>query len=63
MFSSSRVTQVANLNRHLDGMDQDYLYHIGLEKRGDNLKRMFGDVKVIQFFANLKGILEKLGKN
>lgn len=43
----SRISsQIANLNRHLDGVDQDYLYHIGLEKRGDNLKKMFGDVKV-----------------
>lgn len=27
-------------------MDEDYLYHLGLEKKGDNLKQMFGDVKV-----------------
>lgn len=33
-------------NPHLDEMKEDVLYHLGLTKLNDDLRIMFGDVKV-----------------
>jgi hypothetical protein len=44
---------VSNLNKHLLGLEDDFLYHISLGKNTNDLKKMFGDVKVtnkIDFF-------------
>jgi uridine phosphorylase len=41
------LSPICNLNKHLLTVDEDYLYHLSLAKRGDNLKLMFGDVKFI----------------
>ena len=35
-----------NLNPHLQHMTEDTLYHIGLTSGKEDLKKMFGDVKV-----------------
>ena len=33
-------------NPHMEGMKEDVLYHIGLSSGSQDLKAMFGDVKV-----------------
>lgn len=38
---------VSNLNKHLLGLDEDYLYHISLGKNVDELAKNFSDVKFI----------------
>jgi uridine phosphorylase len=38
---------VANLNKHLTTLEDDYLYHISLGKNINNLKEMFHDVKFV----------------
>lgn len=38
---------MSNINRYLFTLEEDYLYHLSLAKRDDNLKKMFGDVKFI----------------
>ena len=35
-----------NINPHLQHMTEDTLYHIGLTSGKEDLKKMFGDVKV-----------------
>lgn len=40
---------VSNLNKHLLGLDEDYLYHISLGKNMDELAKNFSDVKVLLF--------------
>lgn len=37
---------MANLNRHLVALDEDYLYHISLEK-SERLRKAFSDVKFV----------------
>jgi hypothetical protein len=37
-----------NVNKHLLELESDYFYHLYLSKSND-LKRLFGDVKVINF--------------
>ena len=39
-----------NINPHLQHMAEDTLYHIGLTSGKEDLKKMFGDVKVIKSF-------------
>lgn len=34
-------------NQHLSNLTEDHLYHLSLVKRGDNLEKQFGDVKVV----------------
>lgn len=46
-----RESPVDNINKYLINMDEDYLYHLSLEKKGDNLKEMFGDTKVLDFMT------------
>lgn len=36
-----------NLNNHLNSLEDDYFYHLYLGKNQNDLKAMFGDVKVI----------------
>ena len=36
-----------NINPHLRNIKEDTLYHIGLTHGKQDLKKMFGDVKVI----------------
>ena len=36
-----------NLNPHLQEIKEDALYHIGLNSGKQDLKKMFGDVKVV----------------
>ena len=38
---------VTNLNKHLLGLDEDYLYHISLGKNVDELAKNFSDVRFI----------------
>lgn len=35
-------------NPHLDGMEEDILYHFSLSTKTHDLPQMFGDVKVCQ---------------
>ena len=42
----AHLSQVVNLNKHLHGLEDDFLYHISLGKHTNDLKKMFGDVKV-----------------
>ena len=39
-----------NINPHLQHMAEDTLYHIGLTSGKEDLKKMFGDVKVNKSF-------------
>ena len=39
-----------NINPHLQHMAEDTLYHIGLTSGKEDLKKMFGDVKVNRSF-------------
>ena len=41
----------SNLNKHLTALEEDYLYHISLGKKTNDLKKMFGDVKVSAAFT------------
>lgn len=38
------------LNKNLAGMQQDFIYHLGLDTAKYDLKAMFGDVKVCILF-------------
>ena len=40
-----------NINPHLQHMAEDTLYHIGLTSGKEDLKKMFGDVKVSKSMA------------
>lgn len=51
-------TQVVNLNKHLFGLEDDFLYHISLGKHTDDLKKMFGDVKFICMGGSPKRMLQ-----
>ncbi|XP_074596683.1 uridine phosphorylase 1 [Brevipalpus obovatus] len=42
-----RNTAVKLTNQHLSNLSEDHLYHLSLVKRGDNLEKQFGDVKVV----------------
>ena len=47
MDKASHLNSVVNLkNPHLKEMDNDILFHLGLSTQGDDLKGLFGDVKV-----------------
>ena len=39
--------QNGNKNPHIESMKEDVLYHIGLSTGSQDLKAMFGDIKVI----------------
>ena len=38
--------QKGNKNPHIESMKEDVLYHIGLSTGSQDLKSMFGDIKV-----------------
>ena len=38
--------QNGNKNPHIESMKEDVLYHIGLSTGSQDLKSMFGDIKV-----------------
>lgn len=42
-----------NLNNHLNALEDDYFYHLYLGKNQNDLKAMFGDVKVKIYIFNL----------
>ncbi len=48
----------SNKNPHIKEMTEDVLYHLGLSTKKDDLKEMFGDVKVgfqkYLFFLEIK---------
>ena len=49
---SSEQTQRC-LNPHLRQIKEDTLYHIGLTSGKQDLKKMFGDVKVSHIISNM----------
>lgn len=40
----------ANVNKKLLEVDHDHMHHLLIQKNHDNLKRTFGDVRVLNFF-------------
>ena len=45
-----------NKNPHIKDMKEDVLYHLGLSTGAQDLKAMFGDVKVISYYKLLLGL-------
>ncbi len=39
-------SDISHANPHLESFKGDFLYHLNLDKVKDDLKEMFGDVKV-----------------
>ena len=50
------IDNKGNLNPHLKKINEDALYHIGLTSGKQDLKKMFGDVKVSPFIHEMKDI-------
>jgi len=64
---------LSGMNKHLATLEEDFLYHIGMDTINDDFKKMFGDVKVrtmntfslqtlisLVFIAALEAILNDL---
>ena len=73
LFSVAAMGNLSGMNKHLATLEEDFLYHIGMDTINDDFKKMFGDVKVrtmntfslqtlisLVFIAALEAILNDL---
>ena len=51
-------SKLANINKHLLALEDDYLYHISLGKKINDLKKMFSDVKFVCMGGSPKRMLQ-----
>ena len=59
VFEDSRIARGRkNRNPYISNMTEDRLYHIGLVAGPQNMKEMFGDVKVGLFYHILTLVLK-----